>query len=104
SGLSLPPRRLNTHAPTVHLNTRFVVTTRAWLGGGADLTPVLDRRRHQDDPDSVAFHAAMRSACAAHRGVADHGKYKAWCDDYFHLAHRKEPRGIGGIFFDWHHT
>ncbi|HQP19461.1 MAG TPA: oxygen-dependent coproporphyrinogen oxidase, partial [Phenylobacterium sp.] len=103
ASISLIIHPVSPRVPTVHMNTRFLSTAVSWFGGGADLTPMLDRQRSQEAEDAVLFHAAMKAACDPF-DPEWHGKYKAWCDEYFYLPHRKEPRGIGGIFYDRHNT
>ena len=94
SGISLVAHPRNPHVPAAHMNTRFIVTSKAWFGGGGDLTPIF-----ADEAAGTDFHAAMRSACDAH-DPDYYPQYKKWCDEYFYLPHRQEPRGAGGIFYD----
>jgi coproporphyrinogen III oxidase len=94
SGISLVAHMRSPLVPAVHMNTRHIVTRKAWFGGGADLTPIY--------PDAEAageFHAALKAACDSYDPTC-HARFKAWCDEYFYLPHRGEPRGAGGIFFD----
>ena len=103
TGVSVIAHPLNPRMPTGHMNTRFIATTKAWYGGGGDLTPWLADQRREDAPDALTFHTAMQSACDAHdNGLGWHAKYKAECDAYFFLPHRHEARGVGGIFYDRH--
>jgi coproporphyrinogen III oxidase len=94
SGLSLVAHPLNPYVPTVHLNLRYLHTSHGWFGGGSDLTPTF-----AFEEDTVEFHEALRRVCEAYRPGA-YAEFKAWCDRYFYLPHRHEPRGVGGIFFD----
>jgi len=93
-GISLVAHMTNPHVPAVHMNLRYLTTSRAWFGGGSDLTPTFPY-----EEDTADFHAALRAACDTYRPDA-YAEYKAWCDRYFYLPHRQEPRGVGGIFFD----
>jgi coproporphyrinogen III oxidase len=94
SGVSLVAHMHSPLVPAAHMNTRHIVTSKSWFGGGADLTPVV-----ADDDDTAAFHAGLKAACDAH-DPDYYRRFKDWCDEYFFLAHRNEPRGVGGIFFD----
>jgi coproporphyrinogen III oxidase len=95
TGISLVAHMANPHVPAVHMNCRFLATTRRWFGGGADLNPALPRAE-----DTADFHAALRAACEAHPGPGDYPRYRQWAEDYFYIPHRGVHRGVGGIFFD----
>jgi coproporphyrinogen III oxidase len=103
SGISLIAHPRNPHVPAAHMNTRMLVTSQSWFGGGGDLNPLLTYQRDQAFEDSVEFHAAMKAACDVHPG-ADYAKMKETCDTYFHLPHRNEPRGTGGWDADFAFT
>ncbi len=94
TGISLVSHMTNPYVPTVHMNLRFLATSRCWFGGGADLTPTFPF-----EEDTREFHAEFEAACDAY-GPGKYREFKAWCDRYFYLPHRHEPRGVGGIFFD----
>ncbi len=94
TGLSLVAHMANPHVPAVHMNTRFLTTTKRWFGGGADLNPAIP---YQEDTDS--FHARLRAACAAHDPTF-YPRFSKWAEDYFWLPHRGVARGVGGIFYD----
>jgi coproporphyrinogen III oxidase len=94
TGISLVAHMANPHVPAVHMNTRFLVTTKRWFGGGADLNPPIPY-----DDDTAHFHSVLKDACDAH-DAGHYPRFKTWADDYFWIPHRKVHRGVGGIFYD----
>jgi coproporphyrinogen III oxidase len=94
SGISLVAHMQSPLVPAVHMNTRHIVTSIGWFGGGSDLTPMFP-----DPHDTADFHAALEAACAKHNPDY-YPRFKQWCDEYFYIKHRNEPRGVGGIFYD----
>ncbi len=95
AGISLVAHMQSPLVPTVHMNTRMIVTSKGWFGGGADLTPMIENVN-----DTKDFHAALKACCDKH-DPAYYPEYKEWCDKYFYLPHRDEQRGVGGIFYDY---
>lgn len=95
TGISLVAHMTSPHVPAVHMNTRYIVTTKEWFGGGADLTPTIPY-----DEDTRFFHETLKNACDKFDDQY-YSKYKQWCDEYFFIKHRNEPRGVGGIFYDY---
>ena len=95
TGISLVAHMANPHVPAVHMNTRFLTTTKRWFGGGADLNPPIPY-----EVDTADFHAAFKAACDAHAPVGDHPRFRKWAEDYFFIPHRGVQRGVGGIFYD----
>ena len=94
TGISLVAHMANPHVPAVHMNTRYLVTSKSWFGGGADLNPPLPRAE-----DTAEFHAVLKAACDAH-DPAYYPRFRKWADDYFFIPHRGVHRGVGGIFYD----
>ncbi|NNM58026.1 oxygen-dependent coproporphyrinogen oxidase [Acidocella sp.] len=99
AGISLVAHMRSPKVPAVHMNTRMIVTAKGWFGGGGDLTPLQPGTAAAGE-DAAFFHAAYKAACDRH-GADYYEKFKKWCDEYFYLPHRKEPRGAGGIFYDY---
>lgn len=102
TGISLVAHPCNPHVSAAHFNTRLIITSKGWFGGGGDITPIFPQSAPAKE-DAAIFHEALRNACDAHDQTY-YPRYKEWCDRYFFLPHRHEPRGLGGIFFDHHNT
>ena len=100
-GSAKPARLLAAHADLLD-RLYSEVSASPWSVSRHRFEDALERRRTQEDADTIAFHAALKAACDAHSAIAPYDKYKIWCDEYFYLPHRQEARGIGGIFYDWH--
>ena len=103
SGISLIAHMRNPHCPAAHMNTRHLVTTQWWFGGGGDLNPTQAYQRNENSEDAQTFFAPYRDACEKHESGL-YARYKKWADEYFWLPHRGEPRGVGGIFYDRHNS
>jgi coproporphyrinogen III oxidase len=99
TGISLVAHQRSPRVPAVHMNTRFIVTTKAWFGGGGDITP-MNVTSPESLEDAAFFHAAYQRACDKH-DPSYYPRFKQWCEEYFYLPHRGETRGLGGIFYDW---
>ena len=95
AGVSLVAHMRSPKVPAIHMNTRMIVTSKSWFGGGTDLNPMVEVPQ-----DTADFHAALKATCDAHP-CADYPRYKEWCDEYFFIKHRNQARGVGGIFFDY---
>lgn len=100
SGISLVAHMRSPRVPTVHFNTRHIVTQKSWFGGGSDLTPMIAAQRMSDHPNTRHFHAALKAMCDRH-GADYYERFSKWCDEYFFIKHRQVTRGVGGIFYDY---
>ena len=103
SGISLVAHMRSPRVPACHFNTRHIVTTKSWFGGGSDLTPMINEQRRRDHPDAKRFHDELKRTCDAH-GPDYYDRFSKWCDEYFFIKYRNEPRGVGGIFYDYLET